>query len=316
MNGRTARRLSLLAVLATAAIAAFQVSTAMAAGPSLQASWLCNSAEYSSFSSLSQIAAPGFSTARGGESREPALDQTLDTGDTTRAYNPNFEATVPVWVHVITPDRTTGNVSQAIIDDQIVVLNNTFGGGEGGVDSGFRFTLAGVDRTVNADWYNAKINGAERAMKRALHQGGPETLNMYLATANVYLGWAYLPKVVTQGNAFLDGVVIDWESLRGASGRYRGQYDQGETATHEVGHWLNLEHTFYRGCNGRGDYVDDTPYEATPTSGCPEGKDTCPAPDTDPIHNYMDYSYDQCYTEFTAGQAARMQDAWLTFRAP
>ena len=104
MNGRTARRLSLLAVLATAAFAAFQVSTATAAGPSLQASWLCNSAEYSSFSSLSQIAAPGFSTARGGESREPALDTTLYTGATTRAYNPNFAATVPVWVHVITPD--------------------------------------------------------------------------------------------------------------------------------------------------------------------------------------------------------------------
>ena len=153
-------------------------------------------------------------------------------------------------------------------------------------------------------------------MKRALYVPGTNILNMYLTTAGDYLGWAYLPKVVTQGNAFLDGVVIDWESLRGASPTYQGRYDQGETATHEVGHWLNLEHTFYRGCNGRGDYVDDTPYEATPTSGCPVGKDTCTAPGLDPIHNYMDYSYDQCYTEFTAGQAARMQDAWLTFRAP
>jgi hypothetical protein len=49
-------------------------------------------------------------------------------------------------VHVITPDGTIGYVSAAIIDDQIAVLNNTFGGGEGGVDTGFRFTLAGVDR--------------------------------------------------------------------------------------------------------------------------------------------------------------------------
>jgi hypothetical protein len=316
MRGKTVRRLSLLAVLATAAVAAFQVSTATAAGTSKQSSWLCSSANYSSFSSLSQIAAPGFSTARGGVQREPSQDDSLDTGASTRAYDPNFEAMVPVWVHVISPDGVTGNVSQAIIDDQIVVLNNTFSGGEGGVDTGFRFTLVGVDRTTNADWYNAKINGAERAMKRVLHRGGPQTLNIYLATASDFLGWAYLPKVVTQGNAFLDGIVIDWESLRGASDRYRGQYDQGETATHETGHWLNLEHTFYRGCNGRGDYVGDTPYEATPTSGCPEGKDTCPAPGTDPIHNYMDYSYDQCYMEFTAGQAARMQDAWLTFRAP
>ena len=69
---------------------------------------------------------------------------------------PELHRDVRVWVHVITPDGTTGNVSQAIIDDQIAVLNNTYAGGEGGVDTGFRFTLVGVDRTVNADWYNAK----------------------------------------------------------------------------------------------------------------------------------------------------------------
>jgi Pregnancy-associated plasma protein-A len=316
MRGKTVRRLALLAVLATAALAAIQVSPASAAGPNLQTSWLCNSATYSSFSSLTKLASPGLAVGRGGQLREPADDQTLDTGQSTRAYDPNFAVTVPVWVHVVSPDGTIGWVSQALIDDQIAVLDNTFGGGEGGVDTGFDFTLAGVTRTVNADWYFANPGGKERAMKRALHVPGDNVLNMYLTTAGDYLGWAYLPKIVTQGNSFLDGVVIDWESLRGASDKYRDRYDQGETATHEVGHWLNLEHTFYRGCNGRGDYVDDTPYEATPTSGCPEGKDTCPAPGTDPIHNYMDYSYDQCYTEFTAGQAARMQDAWQAFRAP
>jgi Pregnancy-associated plasma protein-A len=109
--------------------------------------------------------------------------------------------------------------------------------------------------------------------------------------------------------------VVDWESMLGTSDRYAGRYDRGETATHEAGHWLNLEHTFFHGCNGEGDFVDDTPYERTPTDGCPAGKDTCPAPGLDPIHNYMDYSYDTCYTEFTAGQAERMQDAWLFWRA-
>jgi len=79
---------------------------------------------------------------------------------------------------------------------------------------------------------------------------------------------------------------------------------------------LNLAHTFEGACNNWGDHVADTPPEATPTSGCPAGKDTCSDPGLDPIHNYMDYSYDTCYTQFTAGQAARMQDAWLFYRAP
>jgi Pregnancy-associated plasma protein-A len=110
--------------------------------------------------------------------------------------------------------------------------------------------------------------------------------------------------------------VIDWESMPRTSKTYAGQFDEGKTATHEVGHWLDLEHTFYRGCSAGGDYVADTPPEKTPTSGCPAGKDTCSAPGLDPIHNYMDYSFDSCYTEFTAGQVQRMRDAWLHYRAP
>jgi hypothetical protein len=60
--------------------------------------------------------------------------------------------------------------------------------------------------------------------------------------------------------------------------------------------------------------VADTPPMRTPTGGCPEGKDTCPSAGLDPIHNYMDYSYDSCYTQFTPGQAARAQDQFLFFR--
>ena len=130
------------------------------------------------------------------------------------------------------------------------------------------------------------------------------------------VGWAYLPSILTSpSQAYLDGVVVDWESMRGTSATYAGQFDQGETATHEVGHWLNLEHTFFNGCSKRGDFVADTPPQKTPTSGCPEGKDTCPEPGLDPIHNYMDYSFDSCYTEFTPGQAQRIKDAWLSYRA-
>ena len=106
-------------------------------------------------------------------------------------------------------------------------------------------------------------------MKRALHRGGDDTLNIYLTTAGVYLGWAYLPSITEQGNSYLDGIVVDWESMLGTSDRYAGRYDKGETATHEAGHWLNLEHTFFHGCNGEGDFVDDTPYMSVPTNGCP-----------------------------------------------
>jgi hypothetical protein len=81
-----------------------------------------------------------------------------------------------------------------------------------------------------------------------------------------------------------------------------------------VGHYLGLFHTFEGGCLGSGDFVADTPAEATPTSGCPLGKDTCASPGLDPIHNYMDYSDDACYTEFTAGQSGLMCQMVTAFR--
>jgi len=256
---------------------------------------------------------------RGGDVREPVLEQVhtdLPAAAKNRAPK-NFKGTIPVYVHVITAG-SVGALTDAQIAAQIAVLNETFAGAEGGTNTGFGFKLAGVTRTDNSAWFYAGPGGKdEKAMKAALHQGGANALNFYSTTAGDFLGWAYLPDIVTKpGQAFLDGVVIDWESLPGTSTTYAGRYDQGETATHEVGHWLNLEHTFYGACNAKGDFVDDTPPERTPTSGCPEGKDTCPAPGLDPIHNYMDYSYDSCYTQFTPGQTQRMRDAWLLYRAP
>jgi hypothetical protein len=269
--------------------------------------------------SASHLAGTGTFAARGGPAREPDLGQgheDLPTSAKNRAAA-DFAAAVPVYFHVVT-DGKIGDLSQSQIDSQIRVLNRTFSGGEGGFNTGFSLVLAGVTRTDNRDWFYANPGGVnENTMKQTLRQGGTDALNLYSTTAGAYLGWAYLPDIVTKpGQEHLDGIVIDWESLPRVSNTYAGQYDRGETATHEVGHWLNLEHTFYGGCSAKGDFVDDTPAQKTPTSGCPEGKDTCRAPGLDPIHNYMDYSFDSCYTEFTAGQAQRMRDSWLLYRAP
>jgi hypothetical protein len=269
------------------------------------------------FAYCDPLAPAGGALGRGGDVREPDLGQThadMPASAKGRAGK-SFRATVPVYFHVVT-DGATGALTNAQIAAQIAVLNTTFSGGEGGANAGFRFVLAGTTRTDNAGWFYANPGGTgEHTMKRTLRRGGTDALNLYSTTAGDYLGWAYLPDITTKpGQAYLDGVVVDWESLKGTS-TYAGRYDQGETATHEVGHWLNLEHTFYGGCSAKGDFVADTPAEKTPTSGCPAGKDTCKAPGLDPIHNYMDYSYDSCYTEFTAGQVQRMRDAWLLYRA-
>ncbi len=253
---------------------------------------------------------------RGAKQREKDLAQVhVDLPASAKGKaKPGFTATVPVYFHVIT-DGADGNLTSRQIDAQIDVLNDTFGGGEGGADTGFSFLLAGVTRTNDATWFKSASGGAESAMKQALHQGGNDALNVYSTSGGAYLGWAYLPSVTDTSKAFLDGIVIDWETVPGVSTTYAGRYDLGETLTHEAGHWFNLEHTFFGGCNQKGDFVDDTPPQKTPTSGCPIGKDTCKAPGVDPIHNYMDYSYDTCYTEFTDGQTQRMRDAWLFYRA-
>jgi hypothetical protein len=251
---------------------------------------------------------------RGFQQREPLDNQVAqDLPASARGVaRASFSATVPVYFHVIT-DGSKGNLTSKQISDQMAVLNRNFAGSR----TGFSFTLAGVTRTDNAAWFNAGPGGTdEHSMKQTLHQGGDNALNLYSTTAGAYLGWAYLPDIVTKpGQAYLDGIVIDWESMPGTSSTYAGEFDEGKTATHETGHWLNLEHTFFGGCNAKGDFVDDTPPERTPTSGCPAGKDTCRDPGLDPIHNYMDYSFDSCYTEFTPGQTQRMRDAWLFYRA-
>lgn len=223
-----------------------------------------------------------------------------------------FDATIDVYFHVITSGGD-GAVSTGTIAQQMNALNRGYGGKDGGADTGFTFRLADVDVTENPAWFDAGPGSAdEAAMKQALKEGGPADLNVYTTSGNAYLGWAYFPDIVGSSQEYLDGVVMDYRSMPG--GPYGTAYSLGGTLTHEAGHWLGLYHTFDGGCGNKGDYVADTPAERTPTGGCPEGKDTCPKPGLDPIHNYMDYSYDSCYTQFTPGQGSRMQDQYLYFR--
>jgi hypothetical protein len=309
-----------LVVLATCVLAALAV-TAAPAGAAAPSTALCTgweAAAAGTFDGLSALTT-GSRTARGAGNvtREPSLSATYEAmpASAKGKGGPKFAATVPVWFHVIT-DGAIGNVTQRQIDAQMTVLNLAFAGFYGGAKSGFRFALAGVTRTDNAQWFYGAIDGSsERPMKKALHRGGFETLNVYSTTAGPYLGWAYLPGL-NESLSYLDGIVSDWEAMPGTSAAYEGEFDLGMTLVHEAGHWVNLEHTFFGGCNAKGDFVDDTPAMKIPTSGCPEGKDTCKEPGLDPIHNYMDYSFDSCYDQFTPGQVARAQDAWLFFRAP
>lgn len=215
--------------------------------------------------------------------------------------------TINVRWHVINKGEgiANGDISQAMIDNQIAVLNKAYGGETGGFNTPFRFVLQSVDRTTNADWFAQNNEDDEFKMKSALRTGGAGTLNIYTAgMTDGTLGWAYLPEDV-QGFRVYDGVVLLYSSLPGGSA---APYNLGDTATHEVGHWMGLYHTFENGCEkSTGDFVWDTPSEKTESYSCRANHRSCPRNGGyDPTTNFMDYTDDACMFKFTPGQAQRM----------
>ncbi|HJP82394.1 MAG TPA: zinc metalloprotease [Fimbriimonadaceae bacterium] len=226
---------------------------------------------------------------------------------------PKATVVVPVHWHVINRGTgiSNGDIPQSMIDSQIAVLNNAY------VGCGIQFSLVSVDRTTNSSWYTTTGGTSEVQMKNALRIGSADDLNIYSNNMGQgLLGWATFPSSYTS-NPKMDGVVVLFSSLPGGSA---APYNLGDTATHEVGHWMGLYHTFQGGCvtkATKGDLCGDTPAEKSPAYGCPAGRDTCTGsrfPGLDPIRNFMDYTDDACMDTFTGNQSTRMNQMWVAYR--
>ncbi|WP_193612205.1 zinc metalloprotease [Nocardioides lijunqiniae] len=228
---------------------------------------------------------------------------------TTSAKAAAAAASIPVYMHVMAGRNGAGDVTASQITQQIQVLNRTYAGAESGAaaNTGFTFSLAGTDRFYNDTWHR---DGASTTYRKQTRKGGANALNIWLVDFS-YLGVATFPWDYSR-NPGIDGIRVQYSSLPGGS---TANYNLGETATHEAGHWLGLYHTFQGGCTATNDEVADTPAQGSATNGCPTGRDSCSRPGLDPIHNYMDYSYDSCYTQFTPGQSARMSQMWTAYRS-
>jgi hypothetical protein len=246
-----------------------------------------------------------------------AIESSLETFRKSDRPPKSGSVSVPVVFHVINKGGgiENGDVPDRQLRAQLRVLNESFSGATGGASLPFAFELAGITRTTNVDWFNMGFGSIqEREAKAALRVGGPDVLNFYVTNGGGYLGWATFPSSY-RSQPSQDGVVVLFSTLPGGS---LLPYNEGDTGTHEVGHWLGLYHTFQNGCTPNNDYASDTPAEGFPAFGCPVGRDTCSRtryPGADPVFNFMDYTDDPCMFEFTQDQATRMGNAWALFRA-
>lgn len=221
---------------------------------------------------------------------------------------------IPVVFNVLY--RTAAqNVSLAQLQSQIDVLNedyaatnadynltSTYNSVKSG-DIGVRFVLDAVNRrsTTKTSW---STNDAMKKSAQGIAPTSPTTkLNIWVCNmGGGILGYAQFPG----GAAATDGVVLD-DNATGRVGTAAAPFNKGRTATHEVGHWLNLRHIWGDATCGN-DQVGDTPLHNTANYGCPAAGhlSTCTGTPVEMTMNYMDYSDDACMYMFSAGQRSRM----------
>ena len=234
---------------------------------------------------------------------------------------------VDVYFHVYFNSFGTGFLTDDTIQKQMNVLNKAFSGITSSYNacgfnyeefptSPFVFNLVEVIRSMDNDAFNVD-SVQSRIIRENTRRGSCADLNIY-SGRSMFLGYATFPfqcapagnedpTIVSRG----DSVVIDYGSVPEGNTNF---FNEGDTLVHEVGHWLGLFHTFEGGCTGNGDFVDDTPPEASPHYGCSIGRDSCSGGGVDPIFNFMDYSDDCCMYLFTQGQIDTMVDLAGTYR--
>ncbi|TKK71519.1 T9SS type A sorting domain-containing protein [Ilyomonas limi] len=235
---------------------------------------------------------------------------------------------IPVVVHVVY-HTTAQNISDAQVQSQIDVLNKDYqklNADTAAVPSVFKpliadckiqFCLAkqnpgGNPTTGIIRKYTSKTSFSDNDAVKKSSSGGDDAwpassyLNLWVCNlSNDLLGYAQFPG----GPPATDGVVILYSAF-GTTGTVKAPYNKGRTATHEVGHWLNLRHIWgddYGDCTGS-DLVGDTPNAADENYGCPTFPHvSCSnGPNSDMFMNYMDYTNDACMQMFTTGQKDRM----------
>lgn len=237
---------------------------------------------------------------------------------------------IPVVVHVVYK-TTAENISVAQIKSQIKAMNLDYRGNNpdktkvppvwAGLVSDTRIQFALAKKTpsgqattgITRKQTSRASFGTDDAVKSSATGGTnpwptKKYLNIWVCTlGGGLLGYAQFPG----GPAKTDGVVI-LNTAFGTTGTASRPFNKGRTATHEVGHWLNLRHIWgdTEDCSGS-DLVPDTPNAAGPNYGKPAFPSiTCGnGPNGDMFMNYMDYVDDDAMFMFTTGQMARMQAA-------